>query len=1458
MNITFRKLFTTVTLLLVLTLSAFITIPVYADEATPEAPVSQENVDGTDQASTQEEAPQSTPEVGTESETSDLTTSVATILASLPTDTQLIVLDEAGEALPLATEEAAQAVIVGDPIWCPATVKIPTPNLNGCSGSHATFALLFADPIFSGGGPGKDGIIWVESSYTGEAFTVDVGSALASTNLKDFKLTINGGWAGCVPTCVSTLNPNAPSVFTTPLIITGWNNDITINNISILGSSAGALYSLHVETTKNITLNNVEISTTSDGGAWLVTDIIGSTGNVTVNNSKFNNITDANGGLRIDSRGTVTLKNVEAKNNGAGGIGIGILIYNQMAVTPKNVTITNVTVSNNQNDGLLVNSKGVITVTDLTATNNGLSGSGNGATLNNLAGVAAVNLNGTNLFFSNDDIGLQVLSLGAIKLNNIHAVDNGTNGVSLQNENFVTPQAVTLTGSSFFKFNGSHGLNIVTTGIVTLNNITANSNNGHGVNIDNNNHTVNVDVKFTGTNLFANNVSNGLNIFSNGAVILNNINANLNTGNGTFIDNTSSTTFKDVTINGINTFEGNGNAGLDIRSDGIITLNNINANQNQGFYGVFLDNTDSTPDTPKAVIIKGNNTISNNDRYGLNIASHGAITINNLTANYNGLVDLVGYNYIDNASSTTKPAAVTFTGTSQFIGNYNSGLYILSIGVIKLNNITVSDSVASGSGAYISNALGSATADLILTGTNTFTGNTGVNLQAYSYGAITISNLNASNGGAGATLSNTGSTKPKGVTLLGTNIFNNNSGSGLGISSQGVVTLNNITASNNGTGGSGNGASINNSTALTPAGVTLNGTNNFNNNASTGLAISSDGNIKANNVTANGSINALANGANFHTTSMGAIGGVTLTGKNTFVGNNHTNLNIQSFGAVSISNLTASNSQNFEGVSINNTYTGPTAPKSVTLSGVNVFENNSRTGLSIISYGSVTTNSITATGNGFGLSGNGVSIGAGSGSVLANVTMNGTNNLSGNKNINLSINTDGAVKINNLTADNSDASDGVSILNDTMGIFSNVTLTGKNSFSGNSGHGLYLQSNGVISMSNITASNNTSTGAYIYNFGTTETVVTKPITISGYLIANDNTGNGAWIITYNQVTLNNVTANNNGSTGVRIDQDHPASVTPKNLIINGVNNFSGNMGGSGLFVETLGSITLNNVTASGNASFGLSITANSTNALGNVTLKGTNTFNNNNASGLYISTKGFVLANNVTASNSTVNRGAEINNSFGATPKPVTLTGINTFNGNGSNGLEIITSGAITLSNVTANDNGANGASLNNNFTPASNVTLTGKNQFNENSTNGLLVHSKGNITISNITAYDNSSSGAELYNNTGASTTKITITGVNSFSENTNAGLFINTLGTVTLTKITADGNGGSGALINIASGGGISLTCGSFVNNAIGLNFNAPGAIVTLKGVVAVGNTMNTSITASSITQTHGCPLP
>ncbi len=61
------------------------------------------------------------------------------VLEQLPQGTDVQVVDENGEILPLATQEAADTVATGDPIWCPSTVLTPLNNAGGCSPSYTTF-----------------------------------------------------------------------------------------------------------------------------------------------------------------------------------------------------------------------------------------------------------------------------------------------------------------------------------------------------------------------------------------------------------------------------------------------------------------------------------------------------------------------------------------------------------------------------------------------------------------------------------------------------------------------------------------------------------------------------------------------------------------------------------------------------------------------------------------------------------------------------------------------------------------------------------------------------------------------------------------------------------------------------------------------------------------------------------------------------------------------------------------------------------------------------------------------------------------------------------------------------------------------------------------------------------------------------------------------------------------------
>ncbi|MBL8097766.1 MAG: hypothetical protein JNK81_01215, partial [Anaerolineales bacterium] len=110
-----------------LILSALNVSPALADEAPPP--------DVSTPAETGEEA---TPPADGETDSASSTESstVAEVIQSLPEDTTLVVVDENGEALPLASEEAAETIELADPRWCPVGVA---PGGAGCSPVFASF-----------------------------------------------------------------------------------------------------------------------------------------------------------------------------------------------------------------------------------------------------------------------------------------------------------------------------------------------------------------------------------------------------------------------------------------------------------------------------------------------------------------------------------------------------------------------------------------------------------------------------------------------------------------------------------------------------------------------------------------------------------------------------------------------------------------------------------------------------------------------------------------------------------------------------------------------------------------------------------------------------------------------------------------------------------------------------------------------------------------------------------------------------------------------------------------------------------------------------------------------------------------------------------------------------------------------------------------------------------------------
>jgi putative surface-exposed virulence protein len=860
--------------------------------------------------------------------------------------------------------------------------------------------------------------------------------------------------------------------------------------------------------------------------------------------------------------------------------------------------------------------------------------------------------------------------------------------------------------------------------------------------------------------------------------------------------------------------------------------------------------------------------------------------------------------HVRDNSTTTGGANVHGTVTvrdSTFIGNNGNGLdYGFGFSAITLKNVTAINN--SGYGAIIFNSNGGPSKTVTITNSQ-FNYNGLDGLYVLSKGVILLANVNAiGNGRSGVSVNNCGVfstnlyicqyqnpdstggvTTSAGVIIQGSNVFNDNGWDGLRVFTSGVITIRNITANNNGTDPNrtgvtfpnpfdhnayGKGVYLHNFTVYQPKPITITGTNTFNGNASTGLFAYSFGAIKANNITANdnGCDTLKDTDPSFCAGAYLDGKGVILSGAATFRGNARDGLLVYSYNApISLSNVYAKDNGEHGAL----LYTYGSAAANITVSGMNTFLDNGEVGLLVISTGIVTLNNLTASGNGA----EGVYVDNTNASTPKAVAIKGTNVFNGNG-YGLVVYSYGAIIANNITALYN--VDGVYLDNcnnsgpSCTGYSPQpVTMTGVNTISYNDYTGLDIRSSGAITVANITADFNLGGfGAYLDNWWDN---AKGSVRITGYgRFSNNGDFNGLTVWSAGAITLANLTAEYNSHSGVVLFNDYNES-TPFNITITGVNIFNGN-GWNGLRIDTYGAVLLNNITANENGTTDEHAGVLVENHLGTlsrpVTLNGVNTFNDNYGTGLLISSLGAIKVSKVTANNNGLD-GAVLDNQFGMFTAPITLLGYGVFNQNGENGLIVYSNGAVTASNVTASLNTLYGAFIDNYHdllpTSAVNVTILGANTFNGNALgSGLMVYSDGQITLNNITANANGEYGAYLDNATYAGVVRnILLNGTNNFIGNTEGGLFFNASGSVFLTRVTAALNNDStvGAPLSAGifgtAGGNITLTCGNlFLNEGSGY-FLSSGGVITLKGVFSYGNGDADSASGTPLI-TRTCPLP
>ncbi len=128
--------------ILALMLSLFSTLPAFADDVTPPAPTEEPALPPTD-----EPAATDMPAITAELPTEDIVQeeagiAVEKILSQIPDGTELVAINENGESQPLASQEAADIIIHGDPMWCPDSATPGNDPGGACTASFTNFVDL--------------------------------------------------------------------------------------------------------------------------------------------------------------------------------------------------------------------------------------------------------------------------------------------------------------------------------------------------------------------------------------------------------------------------------------------------------------------------------------------------------------------------------------------------------------------------------------------------------------------------------------------------------------------------------------------------------------------------------------------------------------------------------------------------------------------------------------------------------------------------------------------------------------------------------------------------------------------------------------------------------------------------------------------------------------------------------------------------------------------------------------------------------------------------------------------------------------------------------------------------------------------------------------------------------------------------------------------------------------------
>ena len=368
--------------------------------------------------------------------TEDVT--ITELLSEVSDNTDLVVLDENGEELSLASEAADEIIQVADPIWCPEG-QSPTIGLNGCTTSFTSIFDLLNDMDANPSNYTQNGIIYLEDTKplvpaTTITSAVVIDNSTYSnlfTNLSIYNLTIQGGWN-------TSWNPNRPNAN----MINGQTEFLGTGAYLQIGSSSNPW-------TGSVTINDIKIGVsgsngvgTNNGLTVYTTDGDISLNNVDVRQQEGNNYTaylqsssgDINLGPSLYLTGTQALVNTFDGNSSSGQQNLGF----SATTTSGSISISDTKFQD--------------------AWQTGSSANASGATLS----APVISLNNV-IAFDNDGHGISISNADSVTLNNVIGGHDSTNKANGLSGVFVNGDGFTIlnVNGGTFNNNGHYGIEFV-------------------------------------------------------------------------------------------------------------------------------------------------------------------------------------------------------------------------------------------------------------------------------------------------------------------------------------------------------------------------------------------------------------------------------------------------------------------------------------------------------------------------------------------------------------------------------------------------------------------------------------------------------------------------------------------------------------------------------------------------------------------------------------------------------------------------------------------------------------------------------------------------------------------------------------------------------------------------------------------------------------------------------------